>query len=82
MARQLIKKPQQTHEYYTMWGIESGCHQAAHISAKLKKEDIILTEKQISGALQRLKKQNIVKYTNRWDRVTPRDENLDKNHTL
>lgn len=68
MPRELITKPEQTIEYYVMWGLESGLHQASHISLRLKKHNISLSEKQISGALQRLRKQGIVEYNGKWDK--------------
>ena len=66
MPRKLILNPKQTIDYYTMYALESNCHQACHIELHLKKHDLNFTTKQISGSLQRLRKQDLVSYDGCW----------------
>lgn len=66
MRRELILLPKQTVSYYVMYGLESGYRQSCHIAIFLEKNGIKLSKNQISGALQRLKKQGLVEYDCGW----------------
>ncbi|EGR2757719.1 hypothetical protein DU971_15275 [Vibrio parahaemolyticus] len=70
MARRLILDPRQCIDYYTMYALESGKSQAAHIVAFLKQSELEFTAKQISSSLQRLRKQGLVKYDGLWQLTT------------
>jgi len=68
MIREFISG--QTIEYYVLYSLESDLHQACHIQLFLKREhEIEYTRNQISGALQRLKKEGLAVYDCRWDRI-------------
>ncbi len=68
MAREFIHG--QTIEYNVLYSLESGFHQAWHIQLFLvNKHDIHYSRNQISSALQRLKKDGLVAYDCRWDRI-------------
>lgn len=60
----------QTVEYNTLLALEAGMKQAAHIVAYLRKHHgEALTVQQVSGALQRLRKERLATYDGRWHRA-------------
>lgn len=60
----------QTVEYNTLLALEAGMKQAAQIAAYLRKHHgEALTVKQVSGALQRLRKEGLATYDGRWHRA-------------
>ena len=65
--REFITSTPQQIEYYVMWALEQRKEtQACWIEIAIKKEGIEFTRTQISGALQRLKKQGLVYYNGCW----------------
>lgn len=67
MPREFIEG--QTIEYYVLYALESDMHQAVHIQLFLKRSHKKeYSVNQISGALQRLRKEGLAKYDCRRDR--------------
>ncbi len=68
MAREFIEG--QTIDYYVLYALENDKHQACHIKSFLaRKHWLGYSSTQISSSLQRLKKDGLVKYDCRWDRI-------------
>ena len=56
--------------YYVLMAMEGGMMQGIMIRAYLlKRHNLDFTVKQISGALQRLKKDGLASYDGRWNRI-------------
>lgn len=71
MKYPFIESPTQTTEYYVMHALESGCHPQAYgiegyLNRKMNAAPATFTRKQVSAALQRLKKAGLVIYNGRW----------------
>lgn len=67
MKYKFIDQPQQTVEYYTLHALEHGCAQACHAEHYLGKLGKHFTRRQISAALQRLKRAGIVRNDGKWE---------------
>ena len=67
--------PGQTIEYYVLFCLQSGKHQAYAMTQFIIKTAIEknftlnINQNQVSGALQRLKKDSLVTYDSKWDLV-------------